>query len=291
VPAGAAVPPASPVPSASSVPALYFLSDYGLVDEFVGVVHAVLHRRAPGVPVIDLTHQIPAFDVAAGGAALARAAPHLGSGVMLAVVDPGVATARRGLAVGLGPGPGPAWLVGPDNGLLVTALEVLGGAEVAYRLAGGTGSTFDGRDLFAPAAAHLAAGGDPAQLGSRIEVATLVPTPPTPPDRVVGTTLVTSVAWVDGFGNVQLRAGPELLDGLSLPGGQIEVVVGEPPGPAPALTARRVTAFADLAAGELGILVDASGRLALVLDRSSAADRLRLDSHGPAPTVRLAPVP
>ena len=272
------------------MPALHFLSDYGLVDEFVGVVHAVLHRRAPGVPVIDLTHQIPAFDVAAGGAALARAAPHLGSGVVLAVVDPGVATARRGLAVGLGPGPGPAWMVGPDNGLLIPALEVLGGAEVAYQLAGGTGSTFDGRDLFAPAAAHLITGGHPAQLGSRIEAGTLVSAPPTPPDRVVGTTVVTAVAWVDAFGNVQLRAGPELLDGLGIPGGRIEVR-GEPPGSVPALTARRVTAFAELAPGELGLLVDASGRLALVVDRGSAADVLGLGPHGPAPTVRLTPAP
>jgi S-adenosyl-L-methionine hydrolase (adenosine-forming) len=283
------------VAAGSPVPAIYFLSDYGLVDEFVGVVHAVLHRRAPGVPVIDLAHQVPAFQVAAGGAALARAAPHLGSGVVLAVVDPGVATARRGLAVGLVPGsasgPRPAWLVGPDNGLLVPALAVLGGAESAYRLTGGNGSTFDGRDLFAPAAAHLVTGGDPAQLGPRIDPGTLVPAPPAPPDREVGTTLITSVAWVDAFGNVQLRATPELLDGMGMAGGPIEVVVVEPHQDAPVLTARRVTAFAELGPGELGVLVDASGQLALVVDRGSAADLLGLGTHGPGPTVRLAPAP
>ena len=101
---------------------MFFLSDYGTADEFVGVVHAVLHRLAPSAPVIDLGHQIPPFDVAAAAALLVRAGPHLGPGVVLAVVDPGVGTDRRGVAVELPPG-GPTWLVGPDNGLLLPLAE------------------------------------------------------------------------------------------------------------------------------------------------------------------------
>ena len=88
--------PARPVPPA---PAIFFLSDYGTADEFVGVVHAVLHRLAPPVPVIDLSHQVPPFDVTGGAAMLDRCAPYLGSGVVLAVVDPGVGTGRRALAL------------------------------------------------------------------------------------------------------------------------------------------------------------------------------------------------
>ena len=73
-----------------------FLSDYGLEDEFVGVVHSVLRSLAPGVAVVDVTHGIPAHDVRAGSLALARSAPYLCPGVVLAVVDPGVGGDRRG---------------------------------------------------------------------------------------------------------------------------------------------------------------------------------------------------
>ncbi|HEX3462068.1 MAG TPA: SAM-dependent chlorinase/fluorinase, partial [Acidimicrobiales bacterium] len=159
------------------VPAIHFLSDYGTADEFAGVVRAVLHRQAPGTPIIDLTHHVPHFDVAAGAAALVRAAPYLGPGAVLAVVDPGVGTSRRGVAIRVGapsgdPGGGkdtssgrPEWWVGPDNGLLVPAVESVGGAVAVHVLASKPGSTFDGRDVFAPASAHLVGGGDPALLG------------------------------------------------------------------------------------------------------------------------------
>ena len=90
-------------------PAIYFLSDYGTADEFVGVVHAVLHRHAPGLAVIDLSHQIAPFDVAAGAAMLARCAPYLGAGVVLGVVDPGVGTARRAVAIRMRAGPRARW--------------------------------------------------------------------------------------------------------------------------------------------------------------------------------------
>ncbi|MGO9027599.1 MAG: S-adenosyl-l-methionine hydroxide adenosyltransferase family protein [Acidimicrobiales bacterium] len=271
------------------MPAIHFLSDYGLGDEFVGVVHAVLHRLAPSVPVIDLTHGVPPFDVAAGAGALARAAPHLGAGAVLAVVDPGVATRRRALAVQVGSGRGgPSWLVGPDNGLLVPALELLGGPDAVYVLSGSRGSTFDGRDLFAPAVAHLVTGGDPGALGDRADPVTLVPAPPTSPDRVEGTALVTSVAHVDIFGNVQLRAGAGLLHRLGPGTIEVEVTVGTRHSVGPPLIARRVTAFAELGPGELGILIDASGHLALVLDRAAASGLLDLGGAGPAPTVRLS---
>ncbi len=86
---------------------IFFLSDYGLRDEFVGVVHAVLARLAPGTAVIDLTHEIAPFDVRSGAAALARALPHLGEGLVLAVVDPGVGGPRRAIALETAPASGP----------------------------------------------------------------------------------------------------------------------------------------------------------------------------------------
>jgi hypothetical protein len=283
------------------VPAIFFLSDYGTADEFVGVVHAVLHRSAARVQVIDLTHHVPAFDVAAGGATLARSVPHLGAGVVLAVVDPGVGTGRRGVAVAVPASGGPGWLVGPDNGLLTPAVDLLGGPTAVIALAprerdGGAGvgrpgtflagSTFDGRDLFAPAAAHLVVGGDPAALGTLVDPSTLVPAP----SRVVAPSaidaegwLVTSVLAVDTFGNTQLQADPGLVDRLRTPVGETVLMELEPGmgrssgGP---VRVRRVAAFADLEPGEPGVLVDGNGHLALVLNRASAAKRFGLDRPG-----------
>jgi S-adenosylmethionine hydrolase len=272
-----------------SVPAIHFLSDYGTADEFAGVVRAVLHRQAPGSPVIDLTHHVPHFDVAAGAAALVRAAPYLGPGAVLAVVDPGVGTTRRGVALRVGdpsgdPGGGPEWWVGPDNGLLVPAVESMGGAIAVYRLASEPGSTFDGRDVFAPAAAHLVGGGDPASLGEQVDPGSLVRLPDGPPDHFEGQVLVTSVTHIDSFGNTQFRAGPADLSRLKVEVGslvEVELASGQ------TVDAKRVEAFGDLGRGEFGLLVDGNGHLALVLDRSSAADHLGLD--GTARAVRLRP--
>jgi S-adenosylmethionine hydrolase len=287
-------------------PAIYFLSDYGTADEFVGVVHAVLHRRAPGVPVIDLSHRIPPYDVAAGSAMLARCAPDLGAGVVLAVVDPGVGTDRRAVAVRVGGGgtdpavptaARPTWLVGPDNGLLAEAVAVLGGATGAIELGpvrpappggpgpqrvAGRGPTFDGRDVLAPAAAHLALGGDPHLLGAPVDPLALVTEPAgrsLPEVRLLstpgGTEVVTTVTAVDRFGNVQLALATRILDEVGLrPGGTAEVAVVH--GPGRAVPVRRVVAFAELAEGELGLLIDSSGWPALVFDRASAAQALGL---------------
>jgi S-adenosyl-L-methionine hydrolase (adenosine-forming) len=272
-----------------TAPAVFFLSDYGTADEFVGVVHAVLHRLEPGLPVIDLSHEVPAFDVGAGAAMLVRAAPHLGDGVVVAVVDPGVGTARRGVALGLGSG-GPQWLVGPDNGLLVPMADTLGGIRTAIALDPGRGGrvgahgTFDGRDLFAPAAAHLAYGGDPGRLGDPVDPTSLFtlpadgkgPGPDVPgPD---GPGLDAAVSWIDRFGNVQLATVPEALTAIGVALGRRAVVtVGSG---STDTTARRVRAFGDLNPGELGLLEDANGQVSLVLDRASAARSLGLSGTG-----------
>ena len=109
-----------------------FLSDYGTTDEFVGVVHSVIRQIAPEVRVIDLSHHVPAHDVRSGGLTLARSAQYLAPGVVLAVVDPAVGTARRAIAVEVGDGA--SILVGPDNGLLAPAVAMVGGATRAVEL-------------------------------------------------------------------------------------------------------------------------------------------------------------
>src|SRR5580704_177207 len=177
---------------------VFFLSDFGSQDEFAGVVHAVIAARAPGTTVIDLTHHIPAFDVRAGSHTLVRAVPHLGSGVVLGVVDPGVGTARRGICM-------EAAAEAAGEAPVTRVVELAGEPAAPDR-----GATFDGRDLFAPVAAALCAGTPLEQLGESIAAASLA--------RIVGgvveqgrlhdgrTCLRAEVTWVDHFGNLQLAA-------------------------------------------------------------------------------------
>lgn len=272
------------------MPAVFFLSDYGLRDEFAGVVHAVLDRLLPGVRVVHLTHQIPAFDVRAGALALHRALPHLGQGVVLAVVDPGVGTDRRCIALECG---GHRQMVAPDNGLLslaafelgveeavtldpqrVRALcaEVLGEALVPF-----SAVTFDGRDLMAPAAALLARGVPLFRLGAELDPRDLVRISIAEPTRV-GSGLVVEVSWIDGFGNVQLWATPADLAPLVAEDARAysQMLSVVPASARGSFEVRRVRAFGDLTPGELGMLVDSDGRLALVVASGSAAQRLEV---------------
>jgi S-adenosyl-L-methionine hydrolase (adenosine-forming) len=188
-----------------------FLTDYGLEDEFVGVVKSVLRDMAPHALVVDLTHGIRPFDVRGGALALARAIPYVPDGVVLAVVDPGVGTARRALAIEVAGGAGV--LLGPDNGLLAPAVAIAGGADRAVELTNpehhlaAPGATFAGRDVFAPAAAHLCNGGELTDLGPLVDSSLLMPGMVALP-RAEADGLHTEVLWVDRFGNCQLNVGP-----------------------------------------------------------------------------------
>jgi S-adenosylmethionine hydrolase len=256
------------------IPFVSFLSDYGRADEFVGVCHAVMLDLVPSLRIVDITHEVPPFDVRAGALALVRAVQYLPSGVVLAVVDPGVGTDRRCIAVAVDEG----FLVGPDNGLLAPAVAMLGGPRrvVAlehpdYRLPA-PGPTFAGRDVMAPAAAHLAAGVTIESLGPVVDPATLAPgLVPLPHDGDDGT-IRGEVLWVDRFGNCQLNVAPEQLAerGLAV-GGTIGVRVGERE-----RRARWVRTFAEAKPSELVVLVDAYGMCALAFDQRSASSELKL---------------
>jgi S-adenosyl-L-methionine hydrolase (adenosine-forming) len=259
-----------------------FLSDYGSADEFVGVVRSVIRQLAPGVEVIDITHEIPPYDVRAGGLALARAAQYLAPGVVLAVVDPGVGTARRGVAIEVGDGV--SVLVGPDNGLLAPAVAMVGGATRAveltnpeYRLAA-PGPTFDGRDVFAPAAAHLSTGVDLLELGPEVDTVTLMPAT-MPITREEQGTLVAQVLWTDRYGNLQLNVDPEEVEAF---GDRIGLRFGGTD-----RTAVRRTTFSEVGPGEVGLIVDSYGLLAIVSDRHSAAAELGLGTGDEVVLVHL----
>jgi len=262
-----------------------FLSDYGLDDEFVGVVHSVIRSVAPEVRVIDLAHNISPHDVRAGGLALARSVQYMAPGVVLAVVDPGVGTHRRPVAIEVADGE--AYLVGPDNGLLAPAVAMVGGATAAVvldntdyhleRFDPSVPSTFDGRDVFAPVAARFCLGVPLTELGTVIDPALLLPglLPVSEPDGDGG--LKAEVLWIDRFGNAQLNVDPvDIADWpttISVTGGRLP------------RNAVRVATFGDIGTGGVGLLVDSYGLLALAVDRGSAAAELQL-AEGDELTLR-----
>jgi len=248
-----------------------FLSDYGHTDEFVGVVTSVIRGIAPGAVVIDLTHDISAHDIRAGALALARAVPYVASGVVLAVVDPGVGTARRAVAVEVAGGEGV--FVGPDNGLLAAAVALTGGAERVVALTNpeyqlvAPGPTFAGRDVFAPAAAHLCAGVDLSELGEAVDPVGLLPgMVPIARDENGG--IAAEVLWIDRYGNVQLNVDGDEAARL---GTTLRIRLGEG-----GRVVRVVPTYADVGPGDVGVVIDSHGLLSLVCDRASAAEALGL---------------
>ncbi len=262
-----------------------FLSDYGLDDEFVGVVKAVLRDLAPHATVVDLTHGIRPFDVRAGALALARAIPYVPEGVVLAVVDPGVGTDRRAVAIEVAEGAGV--LIGPDNGLLAPAVAVVGGAQRAVELTSAEhqlaapGATFAGRDVFAPAAAHLCNGVELTELGPLVDPAVLAPGMiPLPREEVDG--IHAEVLWVDRFGNCQLNVSPDELDGRDPPTDVWTVTLGDE-----RRVARAARSYAELGTGVVGLVLDSHGMYSLALDQHSAAAELGL---APGDAVVLAPL-
>ncbi|WP_053205221.1 SAM hydrolase/SAM-dependent halogenase family protein [Jiangella muralis] len=247
-----------------------FLTDYGRADGYVAACHGVIARIAPSARVIDVTHEVPAQDVRHGAVVLADTLPYLPPSVVLAVVDPEVGTRRRAVAVAAGE----HVLVGPDNGLLSWAADAAGGAvravELEYRLDTGA-TTFDGRDVFAPAAAHLAAGTELRALGRELDVATLVRLPD--PWLRVGPEMVEAeVHVVDRFGNVALAAGAADLTAAALDQHpRLRVTAGERSSYLPL-----AASFAAVPEGDPVLLVDSAGRLALAVNRGSAAAELGL---------------
>ncbi|HUS41675.1 MAG TPA: SAM-dependent chlorinase/fluorinase [Ilumatobacteraceae bacterium] len=257
-----------------------FLSDFGTADEFVGVVHSVIRDLAPHARVIDLTHGVAPFDVRAGSLALARSISYVASGVVLAVVDPGVATTRRAIAVEVAGGEGV--LVGPDNGLLAPAVALAGGAERAVELTDTTwhlpspGATFAGRDVFAPAAAQLCNGVDLTALGASIDPDLLLPGVVALP-QADDDTVIAQVLWVDRYGNAQLNVGPDDLPDRF--GARIDLRFSSPTDPTGGVrrSALRAGAYAELGGGTVGLVLDSSGLLAVSMDQRSAAEELGLD--------------
>lgn len=247
------------------------LTDYGLEDGFVAACHGVIARLCPHARIIDITHLVPPGDVRRGAAIMAQTIPYLPAGVHVAVVDPGVGTPRRAVALEAGD----RVFVGPDNGVL--SWTAAGPDLRAYELTdeelwlSPVSATFHGRDVFAPVAAHIARGRDVASVGREIEPAGLVTLPP--PTRAVREgTAEGEVLTVDRFGNVQLSltAADLKLIGAEA-GATLTVRVGRH-----SATVAYGETFGSVRPGELVAYTDAAGQVALAVNTGNAAQRLGL---------------
>jgi S-adenosyl-L-methionine hydrolase (adenosine-forming) len=250
------------------VSTITFLSDFGLQDDFVGTCHGVMARIAPEARVIDVTHGVAPQAVLQGALVLANATPYLPVGVHLAVVDPDVGGNRRAVAVRTRDG---RTFVGPDNGLLLLAADALG-LESAHELSDPryrlpqVSHTFHARDIFAPAAAHLAAGVPVGELGPPVDPGSLVRL--AVPEPEVGRTQISaSVLVVDRFGNVSTNARRSHLDALGVaPGGRFEIRLA-----LDRYYALYAETFADAGPGELLLYEDSYGLVTLAIARGDAA--------------------
>ena len=252
-----------------------FLTDFGLEDDFVGTCHGVMKRIAPDTQIIDITHGIRPGRILQGALALANALAYMPVGVHLAIVDPGVGSSRRPLALRDGEG---RLYVGPDNGLLLPAAERFGGVAAAHELANpayaldSVSRTFHGRDLFSPAAAHLTLGVGLGELGPPLDPDALVrlevPQPELGSSRIRATVLA-----VDRFGNIALNLTRDHLDGAAIvPGMRVEL--GARGNKYYAVAART---FADATPGELILYEDSYRNVAVAVTRGSAASLLGVE--------------
>lgn len=255
-----------------------FLSDFGLGDDFVGLCKGVIHRLAPGASVIDLSHEVPGFGIEAGAEVLEHATGYMpGDTVYLAVVDPGVGTQRRGLALETSES---TFLVGPDNGLLIPAAESMGGVARAVSLTNReyqilpVSNTFHGRDVFAPAAAYLAIGLDLAKLGEPVAPGSLAPVELSGAEERDDGSILATVLAVDRYGNARLSVRQD--DAGFGFGTVLEVEAGEG-----GMVVRYVETFGSSKNGDLILVPDSHRRLSLCVNRGNASRALSLQAGDP----------
>jgi S-adenosylmethionine hydrolase len=253
-------------------PLITFTSDFGLSEEWAGVVKGVIYSINPRAVVIDITHDIPPMDIGKGAFVLAAALPHMPVAIHLAVVDPGVGTSRGALVLEVRRGD---ILVGPDNGLLLPAACRLGGIRRCFFIDNPAffrqpvHPTFHGRDVFGPVAAHLSLGIPLEKLGRHADAEGLVEPPWGEAKRGEGA-LYAQVVDVDRFGTLRLNALPEDLREMEVRKGDLLLVeVAEE-----SFLAPYVNTFGDVERGKPLVFDDSSGFLGVALNGASLANQL-----------------
>lgn len=263
-------------------PFISLLTDFGLRDPSAAICRGVIAAIAPDAIVVDLSHEVRKYAIRDGALLLWCALPYLPIGVHVAVVDPGVGTERRPIAIRSGRGD---VLVGPDNGLLLPALERIGGLAEVRRLGNRdlflepVSSSFHGRDVFSPVGAHLAAGVPFEQVGPVLDRATLVELD-LPPVRIGDGRLETGVVYVDTFGNVKLAGLVSDLTAALGPLASGDRLALEITGSG-AATARTVEVpwaltFGERPAGEPLVYEDSYGRACVAVNQGDAGRQLGL---------------
>ena len=261
-----------------------FMTDFGNRDDSAGCCRGIMLGRAPDARLIDITHEIPPFDIRRGALTWINVLPYMPVGIHVGVVDPGVGTARRPIALRTGRGD---VLVGPDNGLLVAAAGALGGAVEAVELANDAfivrpcSNTFHGRDIFSPMAAALATGTPLAELGPALAVRDLVPLE-LPRPRWEAATLHCAVSYIDNFGNLRLNVSDEDIARWGLrEGDQITMVLG-----GHTVTVPYLRSFGAASEGATAIIMDSYWRLMLAINRGNAATTYGVTVDAPLTLTR-----
>jgi S-adenosylmethionine hydrolase len=261
-------------------PFISLLTDFGARDPSAAILHGVILSVAPDARIVDISHEVRKFAIRDGALLLCCALPYLPVGSHVAVVDPGVGTERRPIALRAARGD---VMIGPDNGLLLAGAERLGGVVEArllesaeYRLPQ-VSTSFHGRDIFAPAAAHLAAGAAFDALGPALDLATLVPSPIADPIVEPGR-LRSSVVYVDTFGNVKLaglRGDLKEAIGIVRSGDSLELAFAAYAGDGPRVEIVKWRGtFGDAEPGETLLYEDSYGRICLAQNQGDAATHL-----------------
>jgi hypothetical protein len=263
-------------------PVVSILTDFGARDPSGAICEGVILGICPDAAVIHISHEVTKFAIRDGALMLWCAVPYLPVGVHMAVVDPGVGSARRPVAVVTRHGD---VLIGPDNGLLMPAAERLGGVVAAHELTSEAhrlhpvSTSFHGRDIFAPAVAHLANGVPIAKLGPPVESATLVALD-IPPATPIAGGVATSVIYVDTFGNCKLagmRTDLEAAVGPMVSGRAVRIASGGAGG----RSMGWADTFGDVPVGEPMLYVDSYDRLTIAVNQGNAADALGLTQDQP----------
>jgi S-adenosylmethionine hydrolase len=252
------------------MPLISLLTDFGSLDPFVGEMKAVILSICPETRIIDLTHQVQKFNVRLGSFLLAGAASYFPSGTIhVGVVDPGVGSSRRAIVVQSRR----TVYVGPDNGLLIPAAQSEGILHV-YELTNRSfmrneiSATFHGRDVFAPAAAHLACGKMPRECG--LEIFDYI-RPSYSQPTFYGKTITCEVFHIDGFGNIVTNLSNHI-ERLQLEfGDKVSLTFKKK-----RVSARFVRTYSDLSREEFGILFGSHGFLEIACREASAASRVRV---------------